>query len=115
MPAVAHPSARRTAVLLRLAIALPALGGCASLLPPGRGRAAADALRAVCGPPSAARDSSCVIRGAERARGGYLVTVDRRPPSGQDRVRVHVRRGGRIVVTPLDTARAPTGPGTPTP
>jgi hypothetical protein len=79
-----------------------ALSACATV---SRGRATIDALRAVCGAPSATRDSSCIVRSAEKAPGGYVVTVDRRPPSGNDRVGVYVRRG-RIEVTPLDSVRS---------
>jgi hypothetical protein len=71
----------------------------------GPARARVTAVRGVCG--AAPADTSCTVRSVERTRGGYLVTVDRRPPAGQDRVAVRVRRGS-LEVTPVDTAtRAP--------
>jgi hypothetical protein len=74
------------------------LGACAT---GGASRARATAVRGVCGP--AAADTTCMVRSVARAPGGYVVTVDRRPPAGQDRVAVRVRRGS-IEVTPVDTA-----------
>lgn len=70
-------------------------------------RAVGVALQGVCGRPSAGRDTSCAVRGAERVRGGYRVRIDRRPPAGNDRLAVVVR-GGRIDVSPIDSA-APGG------
>jgi hypothetical protein len=93
-------AARRVAAVAAAAHLLLATA-CVSLT---RERATALALRGVCGGPAAVADSTCVVRGAERVRGGYRVTVDRRPPAGRDRVAVRVRRGGSIEVTPVDTA-----------
>ena len=75
------------------------LGACASLSPT---RARTTALRGVCG--RAPADTSCTVRSVERVNRGYVVTIDRRPPAGSDRVAVRVR-GGSIEVTPVDTAR----------
>jgi hypothetical protein len=90
-----HLAARRALGPSTLALLLSA---CAT---GGPARARATAVRGVCGPAPA--DTSCTVRRVERARGGYVVTVDRRPPAGQDRVAVRVR-GGRLEVTPVDTA-----------
>jgi hypothetical protein len=79
------------------------LAGCASLTPE---RATRTALRGVCGAAPEPADAGCTVRSTTRVRGGYLVTVDRRPPAGQDRVAVRVRRGGSIEVTPVDSAVA---------
>lgn len=87
--------------LVAACLALTGAGACASLTPE---RATAAALRGVCGAPTAGAETGCTVRSTERVRGGYRVTVDRRPPAGQDRVAVHVRRGGRIEVAPIDTA-----------
>jgi hypothetical protein len=80
--------------------------GAVALLPTacatgGPARARVTAVRGVCG--AAPADTSCTVRSVRRTPGGYVVTVDRRPPAGQDRVAVRVRRGG-IEVTPVDTA-----------
>lgn len=77
------------------------LGACAT---GGPARASATAVRGVCG--AAPADTSCTVRRVERTRGGYVVTVERRPPAGQDRVAVRVRRGS-IEVTPVDTSAGP--------
>ena len=79
------------------------LSACASL---SAERATQNALRGVCGMPSAPADSSCVVRSTTRVAGGYLVTIDRRPPAGQDRVAVRVHRDGSIEVTPVDSTGA---------
>jgi TonB family protein len=63
-------------------------------------RATETALRGVCGTATTPADSSCIVRSTTRVSGGYLVTIDRRPPAGQDRVQVRVTRGGSIEVTP---------------
>jgi hypothetical protein len=76
------------------------MGACAT---GGAARARATAVRGVCG--RAPADGTCTVRSVERAPGGYLVTVDRRPPAGDDRVAVRVRRGS-IAVTPVDTTAA---------
>ena len=83
---------------LRLGTIALLLSACAT---GGPARARATAVRGVCG--AAPADTSCTVRRVERAPGGYVVTVDRRPPAGQDRVAVRVR-GGSIEVTPVDTA-----------
>jgi hypothetical protein len=66
-------------------------------------QAATTALRNVCGDRTA-----CTVRGTERVPGGYRVLIDRRPPAGNDRVRVYVR-GRSVEVTPLaqDSAASP--------
>jgi hypothetical protein len=67
--------------------------------------AIAIARRNVCGAPGTVPESACVARSATAISGGYRVIVDRRPPAGNDRVAVDVRRGGDgIEVTPIDTA-----------
>ena len=99
----------------RLALAATLVGsaGCASLRPLSRTDAQAAALRNVCGsPPRAAADSLCVVRTVERVRGGYRVILDRRPPAGQDRLALVVRRGGlfggwAIDAAQMDTAARP--------
>ena len=89
------------------ALALAGTGACASLRPMGGPDAVAIARRNVCGAPGTVPDSACVARSTMPIRGGYRVVVDRRPPAGNDRVAVDVRRGGdAIEVTPIDTAGA---------
>ena len=91
-----------------LSLALLGLGACASLRPMRGPDAIAIAKRSVCGAPGTVPDSACVARSAVSTRGGYRVIVDRRPPAGNDRVAVDVRRGGDgIEVTPIDTSGAP--------
>ena len=87
--------------------ALLVLASCASLTP---AQANVAALRGVCGVKVAPADSSCVVRSTEHVAGGYVVTVDRRPPAGQDRVAVRVFQNGSIEVTPLDSATSAPSP-----
>ena len=89
------------------AAALLVLASCASLTP---AQANVAALRGVCGVKVAPADSSCVVRSTDHVPGGYVVTVDRRPPAGQDRVAVRVFQNGSIEVTPLDSAASSPSP-----
>src|SRR4051812_46357674 len=77
------------------------LASCASLTP---AQANVAALHGVCGVKVAPADSSCVVRSTKHVPGGYVVTVDRKPPAGQDRVAVRVFQSGSIEVTPLDSS-----------
>ena len=74
---------------------LIALGSCGGFIPnAGAGgpipldsaRAVAVAQRNVCGQPMPPSDTTCMVRGYRHADGRYLVTLDRRPPAGKDRV-----------------------------
>jgi hypothetical protein len=84
-----------------VAAATAIFSGLAACTPLTSARARTTALESVCGPVPA--DTACTVRGVARAGRGYVVTVDRRPPAGQDRVDVRVRRS-RIEVTPVDTS-----------
>ena len=96
-------SIRRLRLAALLAAATLSAAGCAHVSG-GRQRAIATALDGVCGPVgTAARDTSCVVRSAQRLGRGYRVVIDRRPPAGRDRLSVLVR-GGSIEVTPIDTS-----------
>jgi len=70
--------------------------------------AGALAVRDFCARPPA--DTSCTVQNTQRLNSGYIVTLDRRPPSGNDRINVSVSNGGATTLIP---ARQP-GPGTPT-
>lgn len=69
--------------------------------------ASALAVRDVCARPPA--DTSCTVQNVQRVGSGYVVTIDRRPPSGNDRVNVSVSSGGATTIIP---ARAPGAPDT---
>ncbi|WP_025414837.1 hypothetical protein [Gemmatirosa kalamazoonensis] len=97
-------SLRLTASLVGAALGLAACAHGAG----AERRAVGVALRGVCGPASASRDSSCAVRGTERVRGGYRVLIDRRPPAGNDRLAVVVRGRG-VDVTPVDSTRPAPG------
>ena len=71
------------------------------------GHAQALAMRDFCARPPA--DTRCTVQNVQRVGSGYVVTLDRRPPSGNDRVNVSVSSGGATTLIP---GRAP-GPGTP--
>ena len=62
------------------------------------GHAQALAVRDVCARPPA--DTSCMVQGVQRVGSGYVVTIDRRPPSGNDRVNVSVSSGGATTIIP---------------
>ena len=99
-------SARRSRSYVTSLVAVFALAGCASVRPLTRARAVEAAQRNVCGAPYAGRDSTCAVRSAEQIRGGYRVVLDRRPPAGNDRLAIEVRRGGdQIDVFPLDSTK----------
>jgi hypothetical protein len=67
------------------------------------GHARALAVTNACG--SRPADTSCVVQNVQRIGSGYVVTIDRRPPVGNDRVRVSVSNGGVTTVLPADTTR----------
>ena len=84
-----------------------ALAACVSLRPLSRTRAIDVAQRNLCGAAHAGRDSTCTVRSVEPIKGGYRVLLDRRPPAGNDRVTVEVRRGGdQIDVVQQDTTKS---------
>jgi len=62
------------------------------------GHAQGLAVANVCASPPA--DTSCTVRSAKRVGSGYVVTIDRRPPSGNDRVHVSVSSGGATTIIP---------------
>jgi|SRR6266487_4424339 len=74
-------------------------------LPLDSARAVAIARRSVCG--AGAADSTCAVRGYERAGGRFTIVLDRRPPAGNDRVAVTLRDNGmRVNVEPIAAASA---------
>jgi hypothetical protein len=62
------------------------------------GHAQGLAVANVCASPPA--DTSCTVRSTKRVGSGYVVTIDRRPPSGNDRVHVSVSSGGATTIIP---------------
>jgi hypothetical protein len=85
------------------------MAGAGGPVPLDSARAVAVAQRNVCGrslPPS---DTTCVVRKYSHVDGRYVVTMDRHPPAGNDRLIVTLfENGERIVVTPVDsTTRKP--------
>jgi hypothetical protein len=72
------------------------------------GHAQALAVRDFCARPPA--DTSCTVQNVQRAGNGYIVTLDRRPPSGNDRVNVSVSSGGATQILPSRPPR-PGAPG----
>ena len=68
------------------------------------GHAQGLAVANVCASPPA--DTSCTVRNVQRVGSGYVVTIDRRPPSGNDRVNVSVSSGGKTTIIPAgDTTK----------
>jgi hypothetical protein len=66
-------------------------------------RAVAGAEQNVCGGMAAANDSTCVVVGYSYQSGYPVVTIDRNPPAGNDRVNVALKHNGQTV----DVARVP--------
>jgi hypothetical protein len=95
----------------------PILGSCRGLIPAaGAGgpipldsaRAVAVAQRNVCGQPMPHTDTTCVVRDYRRAGGQYIVTLDRRPPAGNDRLVVTLLDNGtRVLVAQVDSTIRP--------
>jgi hypothetical protein len=102
MASSASARSRRPATLVAIVASSVLLGACASI---STGHAQALAVKNVCARPPA--DTSCTVQNVQRAGSGYIVTIDRRPPSGNDRVHVSVSRGGSVLVVPDTTRRAP--------
>jgi len=107
------PTSPTLTVQLLAAGSLIAIASCGGLIPvAGAGgpvpldsaRAVAVAQRNVCGRPMPPSDTTCAVRGYQHEGGRYLVTLDRRPPAGNDRLIVALYQNGtRIVVTPVDS------------
>lgn len=74
------------------------------------GHAQALAVRDFCARPPA--DTSCTVQNVQRAGSGYIVTLDRRPPSGNDRVNVSVSSGGATTLIPGRPGGPPAVPDT---
>jgi hypothetical protein len=70
------------------AVAQPTLDG--GTLPLDAARAIAIAVRNLCGYTGALRDSTCFVRDYQRTGDVHLVVLDRRPPAGNDRLRVEL-------------------------
>jgi hypothetical protein len=66
-------------------------------------RAVAVAEQKVCGGVVAANDGTCVVVGYSYQSGYPVVTLDRNPPAGNDRVNVALKHNGQKV----DVARVP--------
>ena len=75
------------------------------LAPLDSARAVAIAQRNLCGSEMPASDTTCVVREYRRDGGRHIVTLDRRPPAGNDRVIVTLRdNGSQIEVAEADSA-----------
>lgn len=70
-------------------------------------RAVAVAEQNVCGRVVPANDSTCVVVGYACHSGYPVVTLDRNPPTGNDRVNVTLKHSGRSV----DVAQVPRSGG----
>lgn len=57
-------------------------------------RAIAIAVDNLCGGEFSLRDATCFVRGQQRTGDGYVVVLDRRPPAGNDRLRVELVGSG---------------------
>ena len=94
---------------LSLAVAASACGGTLSMagagntLPMDSTRAVAMAEQAVCGRVVAASDSTCVVVNYGYQDRNPVVTLDRNPPAGNDRVNVALKHNGKTV----DVAQVP--------
>lgn len=95
----------RLVVLSSLLFAATALAACSTnvraadggAVPLDSARAVAIARRAACGAPGSATDAACTLRGYSVADGKPVVTIDRRPPAGNDRVAITLANGGNRV------------------
>jgi hypothetical protein len=88
----------------------PALyAGAGGPVPLDSTRAVALAERNVCGRVMPAADTTCSVRAVQQDDGQFLVTLDRHPPAGNDRVVVTLRHNGSSInVEPVDsTVRSP--------
>jgi hypothetical protein len=54
------------------------------------------AERNLCGRVMPSSDSTCVVIGVAKRDGRYVVTLDRNPPAGKDRVNVTITGGGGV-------------------
>lgn len=96
--------ARRFVVSAFTAVALISLAAiassCASVIaaaglsPLDSARAVAIAQRNLCG---GASDTTCPVREYRQVGGRYIITLDRRPPAGNDRVVVTLRDHGTTI------------------
>jgi hypothetical protein len=78
--------------------------GSTGLIPLDSARAVAVAQQNVCGQPMPLTDTTCVVRDYRQVHGEYTVTLDRRPPAGNDRVVVTLLDNGtRIRVAQVDS------------
>ncbi len=95
------PAAGLFAILTGCAGVRSALGGFAPL---DSARAVAIAQRNLCGSEMPASDTTCVVREYRRDGRRHIVTLDRRPPAGNDRVIVTLRdNGSQIEVAEADS------------
>lgn len=76
--------------------------GAGDLVPMDSAKAVAIAEKNVCGRAMPADDRTCVVVGYAREDGHPVVTLDRNPPAGNDRVSVTLKNGGdAIEVAPV--------------
>jgi hypothetical protein len=71
--------------------------GASSAVTMGSTKAVAIAEQNVCGGVVAANDSTCVVVGYTYQGGYPVVTLDRNPPAGNDRVTVALKHNGQTV------------------
>ncbi len=79
------------------------MAGAGGPMPMDSTRAVAVAEQNVCGGVVRANDSTCVVVGYTHQSGYPVVTLDRNPPAGNDRVAVALKHNGRSV----DVAQVP--------
>src|SRR5438876_3969228 len=92
--------------LLASCASLRSASGSVGLIPLDSAGAVAVAQRNVCGQAVREGDTTCVVRGYRHARGEYIVTLDRRPPVGNDRVVVRLLgNGSRALVEDADPTK----------
>ena len=95
--------------LLASCASLSSAAGSVGLIPLDSAGAVAVAQRNVCGQAMPKGDTTCVVRGYQHAKGEYIVTLDRRPPAGNDRVVVRLLgNGSRVLVEEADSTKVPT-------
>ena len=96
--------ARLAASLIASGCCLAGIAACGGVLrtagiaPMDSTRAVAVAERNVCGRVMGTGDSTCVLVGVNRMSGRYVVTLDRNPPAGNDRVNVTITGGNDVEV-----------------
>ena len=79
--------------------------GMGSLAPMDSAQAVAVAERNVCGHVMPSNDSTCVVIEVNHRDGPYVVTLDRHPPAGNDRVNVTLTGANSVEVAQVPRPR----------